>query len=310
VATVIRTGLVADDLTGACDSALPFLAAGRVRVGLWPHVPAGDLACAAVSTEARSEPEAVARLRSREAAAGLLGYLLYRKLDSMLRGHPAADVAGALDAAGGACLVAPALPAEGRTTAGGVQRWPGGEADLRALLAPLGGRAEPRDAATDADLDRVAREALARGDRVLAGSAGLAAALARALGLGPPPPAAGAGCLRPLAVVGSPAAARQAVRALDRGWAVEVLGPGALPDLDGHDGLVLTGGETAARVLREAGALALELVGEALPRAPLARVCGGRLDGMPVVLKAGAFGTSDAVHRALEVLSGRAGEPA
>jgi uncharacterized protein YgbK (DUF1537 family) len=307
VATVIRTGLVADDLTGACDSALPFLAAGRVRVGLWPHVPGGGLACAAVSTESRPEPEAVARRRGREAAAALRGDLLFRKLDSMLRGHPAADLAAALDAAGGACLVAPALPGEGRTTTGGVQRWPGGEADLRALLAPLAGRAEPRDAATDADLDGVVREALARGDRVLAGSAGLAAALARALGLGPPPPAAGAGCRRPLAVVGSPAAARQAACAQAKGWEVQMLGPGALPELDGHDGLLLTGGETAARVLGDAGALALELVGEALPRTPLARVCGGRLDGMPVVLKAGAFGPDDAVHRALGLLSASGG---
>jgi uncharacterized protein YgbK (DUF1537 family) len=304
-AGVIRIGLVADDLTGACDSALPFLAAGRVTVGLWPHVPpSGDLACAAVSTESRAEPAAEAHARSREAACRLVGArrLLYRKLDSMLRGNPAADLAGALDAAGGGCLVAPALPAEGRTTCGGVQRWPGGEADLGRLLAPLAGRVEVRDAITDAELDRVARDAMARGDRVLAGSAGLAAALARALGLGPPPPAAGPACARPLAVVGSPAAGAQAARARQLGGAVQVLGPGGMPDLAGHDGLVLTGGETAARVLLGAGATGLELLGEALPRAPLARVVGGRLDGLPVVLKAGAFGPVDAIHRALEAL--------
>jgi len=301
---VIRLGLVADDLTGACDSALPFLAAGRVVVGLWPEVPIDErLACAAVSTESRDEPAPVAFDRSRSATCRLGADLLYRKLDSMLRGNPAADLAGALAAAGGGCLVAPALPAEGRVTRGGVQRWPGGEADVRGLLAGLGDRVEVRDAVADAELAAVAREALARGDRVVAGTAGLAAALAEALGLGPPPPARGPACRRPLAVVGSLAAARQAARARALGGEVQVLGPAELPFLrPDHDGLVLTGGETAARVLRDVGAGGLELLGEALPRAPLARVRGGRLDGLPVVLKAGAFGGEDAVHRALEAL--------
>jgi uncharacterized protein YgbK (DUF1537 family) len=304
---VIRIGLVADDLTGACDSALPFLGVGRVLVGLWPHVPAGDVACAAVSTETRNEPD-LASVRGRVAAIRLNGGLLYRKLDSMLRGSPVADLESARLAVGGRCLVAPALPGEGRTTVGGVQRWPGGEADLRVRLAPLAvdGYVELRDAVTDADLDRVAADALAHGDRLLAGSAGLAAALARALGLAPPPAAPAQGCERPLAVVGSPAAAAQAAYALRRRWAVQVLGPDdqpELPDRDGPDGLVLTGGETAARLLGRAGAQALELLGEALPRTPLARVRGGALDGLPVVLKAGSFGAEDAIHRALEVLS-------
>jgi uncharacterized protein YgbK (DUF1537 family) len=299
---VIGIGLIADDLTGACDSALPFLASGQVRVGLWPSIPRGDLACAAVSTESRSLPAEASYARSRRAAAGLAGRLLYRKLDSMLRGNPAADVSGVLDAVPGPCVVAPALPGEGRVTVGGVQRWPHGQADLAELLRPLAGRVELRDATTDGDLDHIARDVLERGDSVAAGTAGLAAALARAMGMGEAPPAPAAGCPRPLAAVGSLAAAGQAAYAKRRGWAVQILEPGALPALDGHDGLLLTGGETAARVLLAAGADELQLLGEALPRAPLARVRGGRLDGWPVVLKAGAFGGEDAVHRALEVL--------
>src|SRR5215831_5641372 len=214
---VIRIAVVADDLTGACDSAVPFLAAGRVLVGLWPHVPAGDAACAAISTETREEPR-LAGVRGRAAALGLRGDLLYRKLDSMLRGSPVADLESARAVVSGRCLVAPALPGEGRTTVGGVQRWPGGEADLRVLLAPLvvDGYVELRDAETDADLDRVAADVLAHGDRVAAGSAGLAAALGRALGLGPPPTAPPQGCARPLAVVGSRAAAAQAAYAAGR----------------------------------------------------------------------------------------------
>jgi D-threonate/D-erythronate kinase len=296
--------LVADDLTGACDSALPFLGAGRVRVGLWPHVPVGGLACAAVSTESRDTDGSTAYARGRNAAAALPRGLLYRKLDSLLRGHPVADLRSALDVAGGSCIVAPALPAEGRTTAGGTQRWPGGEVDLRVLFEPLGDRVELRDAVTDADLDAVAREVVRRQDRVVAGTAGLAAALARALGVGPVPPAPALACRRPLAVVGSQVAGWQADYARARGWDVQVLGPDPLPDLDSHDGLFLTGGATAARVLLAAGARALELLGEALPRTPLARVAGGGLDGLPVVLKAGAFGGEDAIDLALRALHG------
>lgn len=295
--------LIADDLTGACDSALPFLAKGPVRVGIWPHMPDGELACAAVSTESRDEAAAVAYDRSRHAGAKLRCDLVYRKLDSLLRGNPVADVAGVLDATGALlCVVAPALPGEGRTTTGGVQRWPCGEAHLSSLFAPLAGRVELRDATTDGDLDRIAREVLARGDRLVAGTAGLAAALARAMGLGAPPAVPPPACVRPLAVVGSLAAARQAEYARSRGWDVQVLGPHGLPRLDAYDGLFITGGDTAARVLKAAGVEALDLVGEALPRAPMARLRGGRLDGMPAVLKAGAFGPDDAIHRALEAL--------
>ena len=295
--------LIADDLTGACDSALPFLAKGPVRVGIWPHIPHGELACAAVSTESRDEAATVAYDRSRHAGAKLGCDLLYRKLDSLLRGNPVADLAGVLDATGAVlCVVAPALPGEGRTTTGGVQRWPCGEEHLSSLFAPLAGRVEVRDAITDDDLDRVARELLARGDRLVAGTAGLAAALARAMGLGPPSPTPSPACVRPLAVVGSLAAAGQAEYARSRGWDVQVLGPHSLPRLDTYDGLFLTGGDTAARVLKAAGVHALDLLGEALPRAPMARLRGGPLDGLPAVLKAGAFGPDDAIHRALEAL--------
>ena len=296
-------GLIADDLTGACDGALPFLAMGPVRVGIWPHMPDGELGCNAISTESRAESASVAYDRSRAAGAGLRCDLLYRKLDSLLRGNAVADLAGALAATGVLrCIVAPALPGEGRITARGVQRWPGGEEDLSALFATLAGRVEVRDAASDADLDRIASEVLARGDRLVAGTAGLAAALTREMGLGPPPAAPSPACVRPLAVVGSQAATRQAEYARSRGWHVQVLGQGAVPRLDGYDGLFVTGGDTASRVLKAAGVHALDLVGEALPRAPMARLRGGCLDGMAAVLKAGAFGPDDAIHRAMKAL--------
>jgi uncharacterized protein YgbK (DUF1537 family) len=302
---MVVIGLIADDLTGACDSALPFLAGGPVRVGLWPHVPSGPFVCTAISTESRKGPAAVSYARSREAALRLPDSdLRYRKLDSIFRGFPLADLAAVLDVTGGPCVVAPALPGEGRTTSGGVQRWPDGEVNLRELLRPLAGRIRLRDACTDADLDGVAGEVMESDDRLVAGTAGLAGALARRLGLGPVPAAPRVGASRPLAVVGSRAAVAQAEHARERGWDVQVLEAGRQPVVGDRDGLVLTGGSTAASVLRAADTRALDLLGEALPRAPLARVVGGRLDGLPVVLKAGAFGDVDGIHRALAVLGG------
>ncbi|MBO0746264.1 MAG: hypothetical protein J2P43_14690, partial [Candidatus Dormibacteraeota bacterium] len=192
--------MIADDVTGACDSAAPFCGAGPVEVGLWPEVP--DAPLSAVSTETRDQDQDQAGIRTEAAARRYAGRLLYRKLDSLLRGVPLEDVRGLLAAGALRAVVAPALPAEGRTTAGGVQRWGTGSVDVAALFRPLGERVAVRDAATDADLDGIAAEILA-GDAVAAGSAGLAAALARGLHLPPPPPCPSPRCRRPLAVVGT-----------------------------------------------------------------------------------------------------------
>ena len=297
-------GVIADDLTGACDSSVPFLGGGAVRVGIWPHVPWGNgLSAVAVSTESRDETAEVSCARAAEAAAQLPGAFLYRKLDSMLRGNPRADVE-VLVGAGRRALVAPALPGEGRVTVGGVQRWADGQADLRAIFAPIADRVEIVDATSDADLDPVARRVLTEPGLIAAGSAGLAAALARALGLAAAPPGPRPGCEAPLAVVGTLAAVDQAANAQAAGWSVAVAGPGEVPGVTGADGLVLTGGETAARVLLAYGGHGIELLGEPLPRTPLGRVLGGALGGLPVVLKAGSFGGPDAIIQALEVLHG------
>src|SRR5262249_45725869 len=136
----------------------------------------------------------------------------------------------------------------------------------------------------------------------VAGPGGRAARRAGARAVGRPPPPPPPACIQPVAVVGSLAAAGQAEYARSRGWDVQVLGPHALPQLGAYDGLFVTGGDTAARVLKAGGVHALDLVGEALPRTPMARLRRGRLDGRPVVLKAGAFGPDDAIHRAMEAL--------
>jgi D-threonate/D-erythronate kinase len=288
-------------VTGACDSAAPFCGAGAVEVGLWPEVPDAELS--AVSTETRDFDRDQAEARTEGAARRYSGRLLYRKLDSLLRGVPLADLRGLLAAGAVRAVVAPALPAEGRTTAGGIQRWAAGAVDVRALFGPLGDRVVVRDAATDADLDRIAGEILETG-AVAAGSAGLAGALARALGLPASPPATSPRCRRPLAVVGSLAAAGQADHARQAGWRVATAAPGEVPALDGADGLLVTGGETAARCLRRYGARGIRLLAEPLPRVGYGHVRGGSLEGMPVLLKAGSFGVPSTIAEGLAWLAG------
>lgn len=298
-------GLVADDLTGACDSAAPFLRCGRVVVALWPPrlKASAGLACLALSTDSRSEDPTLSCQRAREAAGWLATQgadLLYRKVDSVFRGNQVADLAGTLDAWEGTCVLAPALPEEQRVTRNGVQRWPGGEVDLEALFSDLGDRVLIRDAETTADLDQAAAEILATPGLIPAGTAGLATALAWALTaapagfIAPLPPVR-----QPLALIGSTAALPQAEYAEARGWSVRRRLKTDPVDIGAHDGLLLCGGSTAGGVLRALSALGLELVGQLAPRVPSGRILGGPYDGLPVALKSGHFGPVEVIDTAL-----------
>ena len=124
--------IVADDLSGAADCAAAFASAGaRAFVSLAPlpasmpadrpTVPANG-SVIALDTDSRALPPAEAFRRVREAIANRPpGTLVYKKIDSTLRGHLAAELAAALDAmpeAAGAVL-APAFPQQGRTVVGG-----------------------------------------------------------------------------------------------------------------------------------------------------------------------------------------------
>ena len=68
-------------------------------------------------------------------------------------------------------------------------------------------------------------------------------------------------------------------------------------------GLIATGGETARALLAAAGIPALRLVGEVEPGVPLGLALGtGPARGLPVVTKAGAFGTEATLARCVEAL--------
>ncbi len=119
-------GIVADDLTGACDTAAQFRRAGaRTAVLLdWGDKPLPEgWDAIAVTTESRRALATVAGARTREAVARLQvarPERLYVKIDSTLRGSPGGIIeAAALEFGVPYVLVAPAFPEQHRTVTGG-----------------------------------------------------------------------------------------------------------------------------------------------------------------------------------------------
>lgn len=118
-----RIAIIADDLTGAADAAVAFATAGHSsRVLLDPGYSAG-VDVVALTTESRHLPPAVAAERVRRVVHHVYGTpLLYKKIDSTLRGNVAAELFALMNAFELArALVAPAFPAQGRATVNGRQ---------------------------------------------------------------------------------------------------------------------------------------------------------------------------------------------
>lgn len=368
----MRAGIQADDLTGACDTGAVFAGRGLQTVVLLPDAPLPSPAPAilVLDSESRGEPAGEARARARAAAARLAAgrpALLYKKMDSTLRGEIGAEILGVLDGAGsGRVLLAPALPGQRRTVVDGVLRVDGQRGGATAIardprfpptgdaiLALLGaGGPHPagllplatlrrgasavaarlgRDAAslvcdaeTDADLALLA-EAVEGLPALLAGSAGLAAALAARMpaehrpdrprprrpllvvaGSAHPVTRAQVARLRargssgvltaPAEAAASPGAREAIVRRLADAarQAIERAPPGTL---------LLTGGETAYSVCRALGAAGIALAGEVEPGLAIGALLGGPFAGLTVITKAGGFGDPATLARLDEALA-------
>ena len=128
-----RALIVADDLSGAADSAVAAAAAGRetlVVLGV-PSAPGQAEVIAVDADTRRLPPEEAASETSRVVRACYRpGQMLFKKLDSTLRGNVGAELRAVLDTANAGngpgaepaiAIVAPAFPATGRTTRNGVQ---------------------------------------------------------------------------------------------------------------------------------------------------------------------------------------------
>jgi uncharacterized protein YgbK (DUF1537 family) len=169
-----------------------------------------DAEVVAIDLDTRTRPERTARAVAKRALASRAARrarILFKKIDSTLRGHVSAELASVRRPV----VFVPAFPAQGRTVRQSRLhvRGKSQSADLRPLLAcaglpatgidlaavrgrrleeafgaaiAVGARGLVCDAQTDADLDRIARAGLALRPRPLfVGSAGLARALARTL---------------------------------------------------------------------------------------------------------------------------------
>lgn len=204
-------GVLADDLSGACNVASCFVANCTSPVTVYVHIdlPRTDGAQLEVfNTQSRTLDAATCRQIANRAGRKLRNKpVVFKKIDAALRGCVGAELEGLLESIGEReVVVAPAIPRIGRTTSGGVQYDRGVPIDRTEYgddpVSPVRsarvldiirktGNLECRvcDAVSDEDLDTVVEGALRGSAVLLVGSLGLARALARRLpeAGGPPP---------------------------------------------------------------------------------------------------------------------------
>ena len=332
--------ILADDLTGALDSAATF--AGEVPVFLdAPH--ASDASpVSVVATATRDVPAAEVPALLAPSLGWLRGAdVALKKVDSLLRGNTFAECAQV--AQGFTRVVfAPAFPQQGRLTRderawveqpGSSAPQPIGERSIAEAFAglPVANLWVP-DVRSDDDLRRIAALSLRESSRdwLWCGSAGLAQALAevhelRSAGAAPIVPST-----PPVVLV---SASHHAVSR--RQWArlraavapsadlalfdlspAERLSPTLAAELlERQTGeiaagavrpaaLLVIGGDTLRALCRASGAMSL--LAQASPRAGWgrARLVGGRWDGVPVFSRSGAFGNDEDLVEIVGALTG------
>ncbi len=324
--------ILADDLTGACDSAVAFLQAGHsARVWLTAvAVEAAEETVQAFNTASRDISRAHARKRVADAATSLLRHgpsLFFKKVDSVGRGHIATEVLAAHAVLGtSAVLFAPSFPATGRTVRGGILyiEDPSGTRDSLPLLplfqnaavaaqisqasqipAAIAGGATVLvcDAATQSDFE--ALTSVEYPNLLYAGSAGLASAIASRSAVNSFAPASMPMIAQSLTVCGT----SHRVTHLQLGHLLASHPQHPLLQIraeahdrpyiraafDQHrpDALLLTGGDTALLVLTTLGAHSILLRGELAPGIPWGLIQGGAAHGRVVITKSGGFGSVD-----------------
>jgi D-threonate/D-erythronate kinase len=317
--------IVADDLTGACDTAGAVVAiSGSVRVRLdgrhravaggAPDSADGDVVgVTAIDLDSRAAPVAHALARTIDAVAAAPGDV-YLKIDSTLRGHVVPTVAAAVGAfrarhPGARVVVCPAFPARGRLVVGRRVLVDGRTLESGVLddLAALPG-VEVADAASDDDLAALAGGGVA--PTLWVGSAGLAPHAVRAVL--PAPPAAPlpraalvtvvVGSEQPVSVGGAGDLSGESddrVRVVVGDPRRAAFVDEALEAVRGADALVVTGGYTARRLLDRLDVTELRVCGELEPGIPW---CTSDGPVPTIVTKAGGFGDVGTLRRLVDSL--------
>jgi uncharacterized protein YgbK (DUF1537 family) len=146
-----KLGIIADDLTGAMDTGLQFSKRGVETLVALDRQDIPDAKVVVVDTDSRAVRASEARRRVLAVASRLERRLLYKKVDSTMRGNVGYELRALMDVVEPrAIVVAPAFPQGGRTTRWGYQRvdgqplhltffaedprWPMREAHLPTLL--------------------------------------------------------------------------------------------------------------------------------------------------------------------------------
>jgi uncharacterized protein YgbK (DUF1537 family) len=330
--------VLADDLTSAADGAAPFVARGltaSIGRGQLPRQAAAVVAVDSGSRSATSSQafERVARLTDRLASRDVL----YKTVDSTLRGHIAQELEACFAASGRKSLVfAPAFPQAGRTTVGGIQfvdgvpvsdsaygRDPVHPARYSALadLVPNSIKnVTLLNAVTQEQLDSQIASIDDPESVLWVGSPGMAAALARRFVPAKILPPSIDGITNDVLVVIGSANLRSHIQAdqlqeasgvmLLRGPRARERDPAAVLRSIAQDAarqlqdprfgaLIATGGDTMEAILDLLNVREFEILQELDPGFPLAHA---RLDdGRSLLLgmKAGGFGSDDALERAV-----------
>jgi len=190
--TIVR--LIADDLTGALDTAAQFTG----RIGPLPvlldRMTAAPEASYALNLSCRDGNERTAAASTRDSLGCYSGAdVAFKKIDSLLRGHWAAELAEIVKSGRFRRIVlAPAVPAQGRLTRDGLQMLSqpsGGRALIKDVATELGrhrvsshgadGDVLLLDAESDAGLDAIVERYANESATLWCGAAGLARALAQ-----------------------------------------------------------------------------------------------------------------------------------
>ncbi|MGV1784372.1 MULTISPECIES: four-carbon acid sugar kinase family protein [Agrobacterium] len=336
--------IFSDDLTGALDAAAPFAGRGlstEVAIGLEgvPAAVADAPAVLSVNLGCRDGKADEARRRTQELMALVpADTILFKKIDSRLKGHIAAE----MDAVSYRhALVAPAIPDFGRIVVDGSVSGFGvdGTISVHERLGGHASRCAIPDTLSHADIREALLAGRANGVDLLVGARGLAEALAEMMTAQAVPEAASIPVGKGLFVIGSRdpitveqieilkgtglvsvtdapngvvpfhAHARSSLTLVYATQGAENLSPLEVSDqlaygvvplfTTGTDTLLLSGGATAEAVLLAMGVSRLRLAGECLPGLGV-----GWSGDQCIIAKSGGFGQADTLKRIAKMMLG------
>ena len=121
--TPLLVGIVADDVTSATDGAAPFLAKGHAPLIARNIGGLAQETVVSIDTGSRTSTVEVAEAATAAAVSALSGArILFKTIDSTLRGHIREEIAAAFHSSGRRRIViGPAFPDAGRLTIAGIQ---------------------------------------------------------------------------------------------------------------------------------------------------------------------------------------------